>query len=153
MTSISVPARGALIALVTVSVGLIIAALIVVSLRPAPPLREADNPAGVVQRYVLAYQSADLAAAQALVEDGKDKQDCINYLTEDGTAQVSLIREVTTDRSSTITVSIAYATDGALPFETYESQENFELKKIDGTWLITAAPWEMSLCTAEELGL
>ncbi|WP_345473318.1 hypothetical protein QMQ05_04310 [Glutamicibacter ectropisis] len=153
MTSISVPAKGALITLVAVSVGLIILAAIVVSLRPAPPLRDADTPVGVVQRYVLAYQSADLATAQGLVENGKDKQDCNYYEPQKASAQVNLLREVTTNRSATITVSITYATDGALLIDPFEAQENFELAIIDGAWLITTAPWQMSLCTKEELGL
>ncbi|WP_146955869.1 hypothetical protein [Glutamicibacter soli] len=153
MTSISVPAKGALIALATISVGLIIAALIVVSLRPAPPLRDADTPAGVVQRYVLAFQSSDLSAAQKLVEDGGDKQVCDPYSSGGETAQVSLVREATTEQTSTITVSMAYGSEGGLFFESYESQDVFELKKVNGTWLITATPWQMGLCTAEEMGL
>lgn len=142
-----------MIALVTVSVGLIIAALIVVSLRPTSPLREADTPAGVVQRYVLAFQSSDLPAAQKLVENGSEKQACDPYYAAGETAQVSLVREATTEQTSTITVSMAYGSEGGLFFESYESQDIFELEKINGTWLITTTPWQMGLCTAEEMGL
>ncbi|MFJ2618952.1 hypothetical protein [Glutamicibacter sp. NPDC087344] len=153
MTSISASPKRALIALLAVSVGLIIAALIVVSLRPTPPMHEADTPSGVVQRYLLAFQSSDLATAQTYVENGHDKQVCDTYTSSENSTQVALIREVTSDQLSTITVSMTYSEDGLLGIDSYESQDIFELEQINGTWLITTAPWQIGLCTAEELGL
>lgn len=152
MTSISAPAKGILITLLTLSVGLVIAALIVVSLRPTPPLSDPSTPTGVVQRYVLAFQSSDLATAQEYVQNGSDKQVCDPTAVADPTAQLKVVRETTTQDTATLTVEFDYGSDGLMSLENYSYRDVFELRKISGSWMITAMPWTLGLCTEDELG-
>lgn len=153
MTSYSAPARRTLAVLLAAIVALVIAALIVVAMRPAPELRPADTPAGVVQRYLLALQAQNIEQARQYVENRKQDQPCYPYPESSDTAQVDLVREVTTERTSAITVALgANGTDIFALFGGSSYEDQFLLENDGGQWLITAMPWTLGLCTAEELG-
>jgi hypothetical protein len=153
MTSKFPAARAVLLALAAAIVALVIAALLVVSLRPAAQLRPENSPAGTVQRYVLAVMAQDLEQARSFVADPEQNEFCYPYPATGDIAQIDLVRQVTTEQTSSITVALGANSTGffaLLDGSSYEDQ--FLLEKTDNRWLITAMPWTLGLCTAQEMG-
>lgn len=153
MTSFSAPARRTLAVLAGAIVALAIVALIVVATRPAAQLRPENSPAGTVQRYVLAVMAQDLEQARSFVADPEQNEFCYPYPATGDIAQIDLVRQVTTEQTSSITVALGANSTGffaLLDGSSYEDQ--FLLEKTDNRWLITAMPWTLGLCTAQEMG-
>lgn len=142
-----------LIVIVSVIAALVIVALAVVFSRGEPKPLDASTPAGVVQRYTAAVISGDEAAA-------------VDYLTPEVRAacgpyvnafvdnfRVSL--GSTTVRTSTADVSVLVVTtyDQGGPFGPSESEieENFNLERVDGQWLISTTPWSLTVCSNREV--
>lgn len=137
-----------LIAILSVIAVLVVVALAVVFSRGEPKPLDASTPAGVVQRYSAAVLAGDEDAA-------------VEYLTPEARAQcetyqpmyvenVTVTLGSTTERAETADVNVSVVTtyDGGGPFGPAESEmaENFNLEKIDGSWLISTAPWSLAIC-------
>ncbi|MEO6200866.1 MAG: hypothetical protein ABIX44_06850 [Cryobacterium sp.] len=142
-----------LIVIVSVIAALVIVALAVVFSRGEPKPLDASTPAGVVQRYTAAVISGDEAAA-------------VDYLTPEVRAacgpyvnafvdNVRVSLGSTTVRTSTADVSVLVVTtyDQGGPFGPSESEieENFNLERVDGQWLISTTPWSLTVCSNREV--
>ena len=130
---------------------LVVVALVVVFTRSAPALLDADTPGGVVQRYSTAVLDGDettaarylSAAALADCDSGTTSAD--SSATDD--IRVTLVD--TTERGSSADVEVLIITSyGSGPFGSseYESEDAFELVRVDGAWLVDEAPWRLIAC-------
>ena len=132
---------------------LVVTAIAVVFFRPAPVLRDASTPEGVVQRYAAAVIDGDEQAAASHLSDTSEPCREEEHPAEDN-LRVSLVS--TRDRGSTaeVTVSVvSFQPGGPFGSSEYESEETFELSKVGDTWLIDTAPWRLRVCvggSAEE---
>jgi hypothetical protein len=138
--------RITLIALVAGVVLVVVVALIAVFARGgAAPLDE-TTPEGVVQRYAQAVVDDDTAAAKEyLVPEVAESCEPIPGGTDD--LRITLLE--TTESGDTARVRVIVVTDyGSGPFGggEYESEEAFELEKVDGDWLVRTAPWQLAVC-------
>lgn len=141
--------RWALIALLA-GVGLVVViALIAVFARGGPAEFPADTPEGVVQRYSQAVIDGDTATALTfLVPEVADSCTRVPARSED--YRLTLLE--TTEREDTARVDVLIATvyeSGPLGTSEYEYEEAFDLVKDGDTWLIDAAPWELTICEGE----
>jgi hypothetical protein len=143
-----VPRRDPTLLVILCALGaLVLVALIVVFTRGQPAPLDAGTPDGVVQRYATA------------VLDG-DEDRAAGYLTEEATAgcdgsspsateDVRLTLLGTTERETSADVRVVIVTsyEGGLfgPNE-YESEDVFDLVRVDGEWLIDQAPWQLTVC-------
>jgi len=153
MTSKFSAPRVALAVLAAASVGLVIAALLVVSLRSEPAAPEENTPEGVVQRYLMAFEAEDVPTMQGYTRDGQSRTLCSPEPYAEQPLDVQLLRSTVGKSSATIHTRFNTRNTQFLPLLNLSSYEDsFELLKVDGTWLIDRMPWQVGLCTAEELG-
>ncbi|MGH3651923.1 hypothetical protein [Glutamicibacter sp.] len=153
MTSKFSATRVVLLALAAAIVALVIAALLVVSLRSAPEAHGENTPEGVVQRYLMAFEAEDLPAMQGFTLEGQSKTLCNPepYATEP--LDVQLLRSTVGTANATVHTRFNAGDSQFLPLPNLSSYEDaFELRKVDGTWLIDRMPWQVGLCSAEEMG-
>lgn len=141
----------ALLVVVGLIVLLVVVALVVVFSRGEPALLDADTPGGVVQRYSTAVLDGDetsaarYLSAAALADCDRDSRSVDSSASDD--IRISLVD--TTERDSSADVRVLIVTSyGSGPFgsDEYESEDAFDLVKIDGDWLIDAAPWQLTVC-------
>jgi len=139
----------ALWAIVSVIAALVIIALVVVLTRGAPELLDADTPEGVVQRYSAAVIAGDERGAAEYLSPGvTDECDTFDSETTNN-LRVSLVS--TTQRDDTADVRVSIATiyeNGPFGIDEQEFQDDFDLVRIDGAWLIEFAPWPLIICRA-----
>lgn len=153
MTSKFSAARVVLLALAAVIVALVIAALLVVSLRPAPQAHAENTPEGVVQRYLMAFKAEDLPAMQGYVMEGESRTLCNPEPYATQPLDVQLLSSNVGTASATVHTRFDSGDARFLPWPDLSSYEDaFELRKVNGTWLIDRMPWQVGLCTAEEMG-
>lgn len=138
--------RMTLIALAAGVVLVVVIALIAVFARgEAPPLDE-SSPEGVVQRYSQAVVDGDLETARTyLAPDLADDCDRVSPPSDD--LRVTLLE--TTEREDTARVRVLMVTvygTGPLGADEYESEESFDLVRVDDGWLIETAPWQLTVC-------
>ncbi|WP_404289823.1 hypothetical protein [Glutamicibacter arilaitensis] len=153
MTSNYSRVRLSLIALAALCVGLVIAALISVALRPAAPLLAENTPEGVVQRYVMAVADADIDTAKKFVHNAEAKQLCDPLSTELRDPALSLIKTVVTNNSAEVHVN--FNDDSSAAYDSFFGmsayQDTFQLTKVGSDWKIVVAPWQINMCTDEEM--
>ena len=66
---------------------------------------------------------------------------------------MQLLRSTVGESSATVRTRFNTRDAQFLPLGNLSSyEEAFELRKIDGAWLIDRMPWQVGLCTAEEMG-
>ncbi|MEF9872212.1 MAG: hypothetical protein RR778_00690 [Glutamicibacter sp.] len=153
MTSKFSAARVVLLALAAAIVALVIAALLVVSLRSAPQVHGENTPEGVVQRYLMAFEAEDLPAMQGYTVEGQSRTLCSPEPYAPQPLDVQLLRSSVEESSATVRTRFNTRDAQFLPLGNLSSyEEAFELRKIDGAWLIDRMPWQVGLCTAEEMG-
>jgi hypothetical protein len=138
----------ALLIVLSIVGALVLVALIVVFTRGAPPLSDESTPEGVVQRYVTAVLEGDeQEAAEYLTEDAI--KDCDTFFP-DRTSDIRVTLVSTTERetSADVRVSIVTSYGDGDPFggSEYETEDVFDLVKVDGDWVIDLAPWPLSIC-------
>lgn len=137
----------ALWAIVSVIAALVIVALVVVLTRGGPELLDADTPEGVVQRYSAAVIAGDeRGAAEYLSPDVADECDTFDSETTDN-LRVTLVS--TTQRDDTADVRVLITTiyeNGPFGIDEQEFQDDFDLVRIDGEWLIEGVPWPLNIC-------
>lgn len=142
-----------LITVLAIIAGLVAVALAVVFFRGQPePLAE-NTPAGVVQRYASAVLNNDGAGAARYMTDGRSgtaqpERPCVPAdRPVAGTLRITLASTV--ERADTAEVHVVLATsNGSGPFGNpeYESEAVFGLERVNGNWLVAAAPWQLAIC-------
>jgi len=142
-----------LITVLAIIAGLVAVALAVVLFRGRPePLAE-NTPAGVVQRYAAAVLNNDGAAAARYTTDGRSgtgqpDRPCVPAdRPAAGTLRITLASTV--EHAGTADVHVVLATsNGSGPFGNpeYESEAVFSLERVNGTWLVATAPWQLTIC-------
>ncbi|MDP9695108.1 UNVERIFIED_ORG: hypothetical protein J2X79_002677 [Arthrobacter globiformis] len=136
-----------LIVVLTIIAGLVAVALAVVFFRGLPePLAE-NTPAGVVQRYAAAVLNGDEAAARRYGTGQPDGPCTQVERPAAGTLRITLASTV--EHAETADVHVVLATsNGSGPFGNpeYESEAVFGLERVNGTWLVATAPWQLTIC-------
>ncbi|MCY7326093.1 MAG: hypothetical protein LH605_08200 [Microbacteriaceae bacterium] len=144
----AVPRRDrALGGIVAVIAALVIVALVVVLTRGAPELLDTDTPEGVVQRYSAAVIAGDeRGAAEYLSPDVADGCDTFDSETTDN-LRVTLVSTNQRDDTADVRVSITTLYEnGPFGIEEQEFEDDFDLVRIDGGWLIESVPWPLDIC-------
>jgi len=153
MTSKLPAARAVLLALAAAIVALVIAALLVVSLRSAPQPYEESTPEGVVQRYLIAFEAENMQTMQDYTIDGQSRSLCNPEPYNTQPLDVQLLRSSVGTNSATVHVRFDTRDSQFLPLPDLSAYDDvFELRKINGTWLIERMPWQVGLCTEKEMG-
>ncbi|TFD88800.1 hypothetical protein E3T61_11470 [Cryobacterium lactosi] len=146
------PARRdpALLVVVGLIALLVAVALIVVFTRGEPAQLDPDTPGGVVQRYSAAVLDGDETVAagylSAAALTGCDRTTAVDPSATDD-IRITLVETTERDASADVQVLIV-TTYGSGPFGSseYESEEAFDLVKVDGDWLVNEAPWQLAVC-------
>ena len=143
-----------LISIVVGLAALILAAGISVAfLRQPAPALPADTPGGTVQRFYRALEQKDYAGAYAYLSDSMSKKPTREDFTSHNGSQAPNISqeririqdERVTDSDATVTVATTTFYNSSSPFGgsgEYTSTEIFTLRREDGTWRITALPYQ-----------
>lgn len=133
---------------------LVVVALIVVFTRGDPAQLAADTPGGVVQRYSAAVLDGDETTAGGYLSAAA-LTDCDRNTSVDSSAdddlRITLVD--TTERDTSADVRVLIVTSyGSGPFGSseYESEDAFDLVKVDGDWLIDEAPWQLAVCPSSQ---
>jgi len=137
----------ALWAVIAVIAVLVIVALVVVLTRGTPEPLDADTPEGVVQLYSTAVIAGDeRGAAEYLSPDIADDCDTLESESTDN-LRVTLVS--TTERDDTADVRVSITTiyeNGPFGIDEQEFEDDFDLVRIDGDWLIEGVPWPLTVC-------
>jgi hypothetical protein len=137
-----------LVLLLCVIAALVLLSLVVVLTRGAPKPLDAATPAGVVQGYVTAVIGGDEAAAAAYLDPGQDFS-CEEFdaVAPERNVRVALVSTTERETTADVVVSISHTNVGG-PFGSaeYASEESFDLRLVEGKWLISDAPWPLVVC-------
>jgi hypothetical protein len=143
--------RLTLIALAAAVALVVVVALIAVFARGGPAPLDADTPEGVVQRYAQAVVDGDLETAEGyLVPELVESCERVSRGADD----LRITLEETTERDDRARVEVLVVTvygSGPLGPDEYESEEAFDLVRVDGEWRIETAPWDLTVCVDEDL--
>jgi hypothetical protein len=143
--------RITLIALAAAVALVVVVALIAVFARGGPAPLDADTPEGVVQRYAQAVVDGDLETAEGyLVPELVESCERVSRGADD----LRITLEETTERDDRARVEVLVVTvygSGPLGPDEYESEEAFDLVRVDGEWRIETAPWDLTVCVDEDL--
>jgi len=136
-----------LIVILGVIAALVIVALAVVFTRGEPAPLDADTPEGVVQLYAQAVLAGDEQTAADYLSKGRlDNCDRVDPGPLDN-VRLTLVSSTVRENSADVRVSIVTATDnGPFGASEYENEDNFDLVKTNGRWLIDRAPWQLTIC-------
>lgn len=130
---------------------LTVAAVVLVSVRPGPPPLDARQPAGTAQIYTKAFLDEDWETVRSLsLQDGQKR--CPNYGTSPA-MKIDVLEVTEQFDSAQLRVRITDSNPNG-PFSVIENsyEDSFEMKREDGQWKVSRAPWNLSLCTDEEMG-
>ena len=136
-----------LIVILGVIAALVIVALAVVFTRGEPAPLDADTPEGVVQLYAQAVLAGDEQTAADYLSKGRlDNCDRVDPGPLDN-VRLTLVSSTVRENSADVRVSIVTATDnGPFGASEYENEDNFDLIKTNGRWLIDRTPWQLTIC-------
>ena len=152
MTSYFSRVRWVLAGLAALCVALVIAALISVALRPTAPLLPPNTPEGTIQRYVMAIADGDFAEAKGYVKNSAATGLCDPYSVDSQDLNLDLVNTSVNGNGAVVTVHFVESSSAfgsLLGMGNYP--ETFELSKSGNEWRITSAPWQVTLCTDEEM--
>ncbi|MFF2317342.1 hypothetical protein ACFVTE_13840 [Arthrobacter sp. NPDC058097] len=147
------PPDRTLIVILAIIAGLVAVALAVVFFRGQPEPLAGNTPAGVVQRYAAAVLNNDGEAAARYSTDGRlgtsfPARPCVPAdRPAAGTLRVTLASTV--EHNDTAEVHVVLATsNGSGPFGNpeYEAEAVFGLERVNGSWLVATAPWQLTIC-------
>lgn len=140
-------------ALITVTVVVLGAAILLVATGPDPSRFERGTPERVVQEFVGAILDGERARARALLAPGMRVGDRACDLADAGTgadARVVLVRSVVDGDRAVVTVAISGITGfGLLGPEEATVRDDFVLRRWNGAWQLTAVPWPFATCSFE----
>ncbi|MGZ8804271.1 MAG: hypothetical protein ACXWZG_03090 [Microbacterium sp.] len=146
MSDAATRSRITLIALISGVILVVVIALIAVFTRGEIAELDAGTPEGVVQRYSQAVVDGDVPTALTyLVPEVADTCDRVPMGSED----IRLTLLETTERDQTARVRVLIVTvygTGPLGANEYESEDAFDLVKVDDEWLIETSPWQLAVC-------
>ncbi|MGO4385100.1 hypothetical protein [Specibacter sp. RAF43] len=151
MTTIPAATRRALWVLTALCGLLTIAAVLLVSVRPGPATLPAGQPAAAAQAYINAFLDEDWDTVRHLsVQDGEQR--CPSYDT-DARMGIDVLEVTEHSDSAQLRVRITNSNLNG-PFSLAENsyEDTFEMKRQDGQWKISRAPWNLALCTDKEMG-
>lgn len=134
---------GAVLALVAVLVvALAVVAAVVAANRDRPQLDPAA-PDGVVQLYLAAIFDGDVTGAVAHLDPALGCGDPLPEVYVADVARIAVTRSDVAGDTASVRVRIEEGTglDGG-----WSHQEDFTLRRTDGTWLITGNPWPIHSC-------
>ncbi|MEN8582107.1 hypothetical protein B1A87_005975 [Arthrobacter sp. KBS0703] len=136
-----------LIVILSVIAGLVVLALAAVFFRGQPEPLSADTPAGVVQRYAEAVLDGDEAGAASYLAESSGRQCGPVDSVSTRSLRVTLLS--TTERPDSADVHVVLTvSNGNGPFGNpeYETEDVFDLVKVNGKWLVKTAPWQLTVC-------
>lgn len=138
-----------LIVILSIIAVLVAVALGAVFFRGQPELLDEGTPAGVVQRYAAAVLDGDEAAAARYLAERSGRQCSPTDRRTAGGMRVTLVSTTERDTSADVRVAISIS-NGTGPFgsEEYETEDVFDLVKVNGRWLVETAPWQLTICPA-----
>jgi hypothetical protein len=142
-----------LVVIISIIATLVIVSVAVVFTRGTPEPLDPATPAGTVQAYAsLVIDGDELGAAEYLTETALDECDYFERGTNND-IRVTLLSTEERDDSADVRVSIieSYGND---PFgaSEWETEDVFDLVKVDGEWKIAVAPWQLTVCPNKEVG-
>jgi hypothetical protein len=141
-----------LVFILSVIAALVILSLVVVFTRGEPDPLDPSTPAGVVQTYAtLVLEGDELGAAEYLTPGALDS--CVDpgYRPQSEMRLRLLGTEERSDSADVRVVITEYYGDGIGRSE-YDTEDVFDLVKIDGEWRISNAPWQLTVCPNAEVG-
>lgn len=150
MTPMSDPARTTRITLIVLAgavILVVVVALIAVFARGGAAPLDPDTPEGVVQRYSQAVVDGDVETATTYLVP-EIAESCQRIPADGDDLRITLAE--TTERENSARVDVLVVTvygSGPLGPDEYESEETFDLVRVDGDWLIQTAPWQLTVCT------
>lgn len=133
-----------LVTILIIVAAVVVLAVTVVLLRGAPKAIDLATPEGVVQAYSAAVIADDRTTAISYLS--KDlATNCESVVPISG-MRVTLLSSTVNDDSATVRVRIT-TNEGGGPFgaSEYSNDDAFTLT-MDGTWKITSAPWQLTVC-------
>ncbi|MBT2522406.1 hypothetical protein [Arthrobacter sp. ISL-28] len=138
-----------LIVILSIIAVLVAVALAAVFFSGQQELLDEGTPAGVVQRYAAAVLDGDEAAAAGYLAERSGRQCSPTNRRTAGGMRVTLVSTTERDTSADVRVAISIS-NGAGPFgsQEYETEDVFDLVKVNGRWLVEAAPWQLTICPA-----
>ncbi len=136
-----------LIVILGVIAALVVVALAVVFTRGEPAPLDPATPEGVVQLYAQAVLAGDEQTAATYLSPGRlDSCDRVDPGPLDN-VRLTLVSSTVREDSADVRVSIVTATDnGPFGASEYENEDNFDLIKTNGRWLIFNTPWQLTIC-------
>jgi hypothetical protein len=129
---------------------LVLVALVVVFTRGQPAPRDPDTPAGVVQLYSTAVLAGDEDQAARYLSAGA-LADCDRNWSA-GTEDIRVILRGTVERDSAADVRVTLITSdagGLFGPDEYQTDDVFDLVRVDDDWLIERAPWQLTVCPGD----
>jgi hypothetical protein len=142
-----------LVVIISIIATLVLVALAVVFTRGTPEPLDPTTPAGVVQAYAtLVFDGDELGAAEYLTGRALDECDPFGHDTTND-VRITLLSTTEREDSADVRVSIieSYG-DGPFGASEWETEDVFDLVKVDGEWKIAVAPWQLMVCPTEEVG-
>lgn len=141
-----------LLGILAVIAVLVVIAVVVVFTSGRPALREPGTPERAVQDYSTAVIDGDHDAAAELLSPAW-KEDCqgMGYGAETSDLRITLVNTRERSDSATVTVSVTFGNNSG-PFggSGYEYEDSFQLERAGDDWLITSAPWELTICPGSD---
>lgn len=126
---------------------LVLVALLVVFTRGTPEELDSSTPEGVVQAYSAAVIDGDETAAGAyLTTDATEDCRTVERGPMNDLRVVLVSTTVRTDSADVVVSLVTSVSDGPFGASEYEFETNFDLVRVDDTWLINKAPWELMIC-------
>jgi hypothetical protein len=127
---------------------LVVTSLAIVFTRRESAVLDPSTPAGVVQAYSAAVIDGDKRTAETFLSPGGLAR-CTSMVTS-GISNLRVRLLATDEHADTARVRVLIVQgSGGGPFgvSDYESEDAFDLVKIDGKWRIDVAPWQFLACT------
>jgi len=145
------PDRTLLVVLALIAV-LVVVSLAVVFTRGAPAELDAASPEGVVQRYATAVTAGDEQTAKSyLSAEARESCTPVDHAA-DGSVRVTLVSTTVRPDSADVAVSIVTSTgDSPLGSDEYQSDGVVDLVRQGGEWKVDHTPWELAVCTENEV--
>jgi len=135
-----------MIGLIAVVVIVVVVALIAVFTRGGTTAYPADSPEGVVQRYTQALVDGDVDAALSYLPPD-DAVACERWETGSGDYRLTLVRSTVRDSTARVEVIVSEVYGGGfLGPDEYQSDDAFDLTRVDGDWKIAMMPWQFRIC-------
>ena len=135
--------------IVSITVLLVLTALVLVLVRGAVATPDPRSPEGVVQSYVTAALAGDTKQAESMLTAQASKDCPFTNTFTPGSIRVALLSSTTSGDTATVEVSIT-DTPASSPLNLGNNgySDTFTLVKHEDHWVINAVPWSLLACEA-----